>query len=131
MTVSTKVKKNSLIFLAHGSRRKESNQEIENLFKEIAPLIFKNYAVAQVAFLELADPSLEITIDDFILNKKVAAIKIFPYFLAAGNHIAKDIPSLIKEAQEKHRHKIPITILDYFGKTKNLSDFIAKSIVNN
>ncbi len=130
------MEKSFLIFLAHGSRRKASNDEIELIFSEINKLIFKDYASKQVAFLELAEPSLSNVLDKIGIESshknidekdKKINVDVFPYFLAEGNHIAKDIPGILSE-KEKLYPNITINLLDYFGRTKGLSSFIAKSI---
>ncbi len=125
-----KTTRSGFIFLAHGSRRKESNQEIKEVFTRVKKIMTSDYDLWRVAFLELADPSLSVTIDELVEREGVNEISVFPYFLAAGNHIHLDIPEIIEEKKQK----FPLTkirLLHYFGYSKNVAKFIAEAIKVN
>ena len=80
----------ALLIVAHGSRRKESNIEVIQLAARIRR---KNRSFSDVnaAFLELAKPSISDAILDCVSNN-VKEVVVFPYFLASGRHVFKDIP---------------------------------------
>lgn len=83
-----------LCIIAHGSRRQASNDEVRRLGERVAQLHAPGIDHVEVAFLELADPSIPEG-----LNRCAALgareITVFPYFLAAGTHVAQDIPEII------------------------------------
>ena len=53
---------NVLLVIAHGSRRDESNLEIESLINKIASFNTKEFDVVMPAFLEFAEPSIVVAI---------------------------------------------------------------------
>lgn len=91
----------SLIILAHGSRRKESNLEIKDLTEAVKKISCNEYGHIEYAYLELAEPSLPEAIDNSV---KIGALNItvFPYFLNSGSHVTQDIPEIIKTAKDKY-----------------------------
>ncbi|RMG44850.1 MAG: uroporphyrinogen-III C-methyltransferase [Candidatus Dadabacteria bacterium] len=90
-----------LIIVAHGSRRVQSNQEVENLTVEIAGEIGSTYAHVSCAFLEMASPSIPEAIDR-AAGRRAERIVILPHFLAAGTHVTKDIPAIIEEKKKQY-----------------------------
>jgi sirohydrochlorin ferrochelatase len=91
----------TLIILAHGSRREESNQEIRELAKKVKALAGSNYDLLDYAYLEVVAPSLPEAIDSCI-DKGASNITVFPYFLNSGNHVKRDIPEMVEAAKEKY-----------------------------
>ena len=83
----------ALIILAHGSRKQESNQEIENLTNDVRALVKREFDIVDYAFLEIAEPSLTNSIEK-VVSKNISEITIFPYFLNSGVHIKNDIPDI-------------------------------------
>lgn len=92
---------NTLIILAHGSRREESNMEIKELVSKVKVLAGSNYDLIEYAYLEMVTPSLPQSIDNCI-DKGASKITIFPYFLNSGNHVKRDIPEMVNNAKEKY-----------------------------
>lgn len=84
----------SLLLIAHGSRRAASNDEVRALAAALAAQPGNGYDHVEAAFLELADPLIP---DGLALLAERGATEIvaFPYFLAAGRHVAEDIPAEI------------------------------------
>ncbi len=91
----------TLIILAHGSRRQESNAEIISLARHVGTCPGNEYDIIEYAFLELAEPDLLQCIGNMI-TYGASNITIFPYFLNSGNHVTRDIPALIKEANARY-----------------------------
>jgi sirohydrochlorin ferrochelatase len=91
----------TLIILAHGSRREESNLEIKTLAEKVKALAGTEYHLIEYAYLEMVEPSLSQTIDNSIDNG-ATKITVFPYFLNSGNHVKRDIPEMIKKARVKY-----------------------------
>ena len=83
-----------LLLIAHGSRRQSANDEIKALADRIAGRADNDYAAVVPAFLELAEPNIHEGIKHCI-DLGASDIVVMPYFLAAGNHVNKDIPGEI------------------------------------
>jgi sirohydrochlorin ferrochelatase len=92
---------NALIILAHGSRRQESNEEVMKLSKEVKTLSDNDYDIIEYAYLELAEPNLLQCIDN-VIDEGTSRITVFPYFLNSGNHVTRDIPTIIEAATARY-----------------------------
>jgi sirohydrochlorin ferrochelatase len=84
----------SLLIIAHGSRRAASNDEVRELARAVAAQPGCTYDRVEAAFLELAEPSIPDGLA-LLADAGAADIVAFPYFLAAGRHVAEDIPAEI------------------------------------
>jgi sirohydrochlorin ferrochelatase len=113
---------NSLLLVAHGSRRAASNEEIRTLTAELRHKAGSRYADVSCAFLELAEPS----IPDGILQcirRGATRVTVFPYFLSAGRHVTADIPAAVNAIAARHP-QIDITIAPYLGGAGAMSELI-------
>ena len=121
---------NILIIVAHGSRLKESNDEINAFSKKIQKLCDKE-TIIKYAFLELAEPSITKVLED-IKNESTQKIKIdiLPYFLAEGRHVKMDIPNEIKKFL-KENESFDINILPHIGKTDGLMNLLLENYYKN
>lgn len=86
----------ALIFLAHGSRREKSNQEVFAMADAIRSPLAAEFDRVDAAFLELVPPSLREAMER-MLEQGVRSITIYPYFLNSGKHVDKDIPDIVDE----------------------------------
>lgn len=102
----------SLLVVAHGSRREQSNDEVSELVSKMASMEH-DYCEIKAAFLELADPLIPDGIRQLIENGAKQVV-VLPYFLAAGRHVVEDIPADVKIVQDEHPY-IQITIAPYLG----------------
>ncbi len=123
----------ALLLIAHGSRKAESNEEIEALASAIYGDVTHSNSPANIdlvrhAFLELADPDI-VTGCENLIREGAEEILILPYFLASGNHVAKDVPAELAKVIERHPN-IPITQLDYFGASSGVKNLIVQQIYN-
>ena len=101
-----------LLIIAHGSRRKESNQEVLALRDKIASGTPQVPLIAH-AFLELANPTISEGAEQLILAG-AKEILVMPFFLVAGQHVVTDIPKEIDKVIESNPG-IHIEIAPYFG----------------
>ena len=118
----TKVKilqSSALIIVAHGSRRDASNAEVMQLGEKVKALVEADYDVVKTAFLEFADPSLEENIKACV-NEGVKEIVILPYFLASGNHVTRDIPSIVEQMSGMHP-EIKIELKEHVGSAEGMA----------
>lgn len=91
----------SLLIIAHGSRRAASNDEVRALAAAVRAQPGQAYDHVEAAFLELAAPSIPDGLAA-LAAKGATEIVAFPYFLAAGTHVAQDIPQAIAEFSAAH-----------------------------
>ena len=90
-----------LLIVAHGSRRQASNEEVRALAERVAELNQPGIDAVGVAFLELAEPSIPEGLGRCVA-RGAREIVVFPYFLAAGTHVARDIPEALAEFRDRH-----------------------------
>ncbi len=114
----------ALIIMAHGSRRLESNQEVEAL----AVRLLKNskFDLVSAAFLELAGPSLPDQIEHMV-EAGADTITIFPFFLAPGTHVSRDIPELVRGAETVYP-QVKIRLAEHLGAIPGLDELILNSL---
>lgn len=91
----------SMLIIAHGSRRAASNDEVRVLADAVRAQAGVVYEHVETAFLELAEPSIPNGLAA-LAAKGAREIVAFPYFLAAGTHVAQDIPDAIAEFTAAH-----------------------------
>lgn len=109
---------NSLLIVAHGSRRSAANEEIQQLTKTVASRSGDRFQRVECAFLELAEPSIEQGVADLVASGATSVL-VLPYFLAQGAHVASDIPEALQECKKNHP-EIEITMTPYLGSSSEL-----------
>ena len=117
-----------LLLVAHGSRREESNIEIESLSKKISTLEPKEFDKVMPAFLEFASPSIPEAIKE-CTELGATKVTILPYFLSAGVHITRDIPNEITEASEGSPG-LEIKVANYFGSRDEIAHILLKTALD-
>lgn len=114
-----------LLIVAHGSRRKASNQEVKILASQVALRLNLPDTAVQAAFLELASPSIGEAIDA-CFQQGCSELTVLPYFLSAGTHVVGDVPAEIAQAQNKWPDK-SITLLPHIGAAEAMIGLIAQA----
>jgi len=117
------LRRRCLILVAHGSRRAESNEEIETLGRKLGLALHKEYDMITHAFLEIAQPSVPQAIDAAVQNT-FNDITVLPYFLAAGSHVAKDIPVIVENMRKQHPD-VDIRLTPYLGSDDRVVELLA------
>ena len=112
----------SLLLVAHGSRRAESNAEIGRLAARLAERAGARFDLVEHAFLELAEPSIPDGVTRCV-GHGATEVNVVPYFLARGTHVAEDIPEQIDIARAAHP-ETDIRITDYLGTSDALVDVL-------
>ncbi|MCF7817725.1 MAG: CbiX/SirB N-terminal domain-containing protein [Kiritimatiellales bacterium] len=116
----------ALLIIAHGSRRKESNDEVCRLADRIRENSGPAFDRVVCAFLEISSPQLDSAVADLV-DEGVTDILAFPYFLSAGMHVVNDIPRMI--AEEKANHPaVHFEILPHLGALQGISTLILNQI---
>lgn len=88
-----------LLLIDHGSRRAESNQQLDNMATRVRRL--RPEAVVAAAHMEIAPPDLATAFTELVA-KGATRIVILPYFLSDGRHLTQDIPHLAAAAAASH-----------------------------
>ena len=115
----------ALVLIAHGSRRQASNQEVTNLALGLKKSAGKQYQIVEAGFLEIAKPSIPEAIESCIESGATSVI-VVPYFLAAGRHVAEDIPQIVRPVWERHPH-VSIRISEHIGMSNSMPRLILDS----
>jgi len=90
-----------LLLVAHGSEREESNREVRNLARSLAPMAAGRFGLVTCGFLRTAQPTFETAIEQCV-HKGAREIVIVPYFLAEGTHVNADIPRAVEAKRRQH-----------------------------
>jgi sirohydrochlorin cobaltochelatase len=99
-----KMMSHRIILLAHGSSDKHWCQTFENLAMPTLDAV----AGSRIAYMELAQPSLEEVVAEGIREGQTA-FTVLPLFLAAGRHLRKDVPAKIAKLEEAYGVSIHLT----------------------
>jgi len=116
----------ALLIVAHGSRRKESNDEVRRLAARIEENSGPAFDLVTCAFLEISSPQIDSAVHELV-ESGATEIKVFPYFLAAGTHVVKDIPDQIAD-EEKNFKGVAFEILPHLGALQGISTLILNQI---
>lgn len=88
-----------LLVVDHGSRRAQSNQQLEDMAERVAR-IAGELPVAH-AHMEIAEPSIAQGIADLVA-RGVDEVRVLLYFLSDGRHVREDVPQLVAAAAADH-----------------------------
>ncbi len=115
-----------MLIVAHGGRRKESNDEVRRLADRIGENAGPSFDKVTSAFLEISSPQLDSAIADLV-DEGITEIMLFPYFLASGSHVKNDIPSIIEEQKNQYPN-VSFSVLPHFGALQGISTLILNHI---
>ena len=119
----------ALLIVAHGSRRKDSNDEVRRLANRIRENSGPAFDFVLCAFLEISSPQVDSAITDLIIDG-ATEITVFPHFLSAGTHVANDIPRIIGEERANHP-AVHFDILPHLGALQGIRSLILSHIYNS
>lgn len=80
--------KTAVLLIAHGSRHADANADLDHVATELRRR--GRYAVVEVAFLELAEPTIQQG-GMRCVEQGVECVILLPYFLSAGVHVRRDL----------------------------------------
>ncbi|MDM8546694.1 sirohydrochlorin chelatase [Candidatus Venteria ishoeyi] len=115
---------NSLLLVAHGSRRESSNDEVRHVAMQLQQQLNKPDIEVYCAFLELASPSIAEGLKHCI-ETGTQQVTVLPYFLSAGRHVSTDIPAIIKEVQALYPD-VDIQIIPHLGAATAIPEVLAQ-----
>jgi len=112
------------MLIAHGSRKQAANEEIVRLAQRVQKHAADEYAAVVAAFLELAEPDIQQGVERCI-ELGATEIVAVPYFLAAGKHVAQDIPGELACARAGHP-ELSIELSQYVGDSEAMADLVLR-----
>lgn len=112
----------ALLLVAHGSRRPAANEEVRRLAAAVRRRAADRFAVVKVAFLEFAEPSVAEGIEACVAQG-ASVVTVVPYLLAAGSHVARDIPRAVAARQKAHP-ETTILVAPHIGLAEGMADLI-------
>ncbi len=86
----------ALLLIAHGSRKREANEDLEYLAAQIR--MRGGYSFVQASYLELAEPSI-VAGGTLCVHQCASRVVMLPYFLSAGVHVQDDMQDARKQLQ--------------------------------
>jgi sirohydrochlorin ferrochelatase len=116
----------ALLLVSHGSRRSQSNEEVNQVCESLRDDMGEFFDVFYSAFLEIASPSIPEGIKQCI-EEGASSVTVLPYFLAAGRHVTEDIPSIVEDVR-KEFPEVSISITQHIGALKGMPRLIASII---
>lgn len=119
----------SLLLVAHGSRVKEANDEIVQLTEQIAEATGSSFGAVMSANLEITGPTIYEQVDRLVEAGSLKIV-VFPYFLASGRHVKRDIPEIIEEVAHKYP-RVRFEIAPYLGSLPDLKNIILDGICDS
>lgn len=112
----------ALLLIAHGSRRQQSNDEVDKIAEKLKTYCGEQYGIIHSCFLELAETlipdGLKKCIDD-----GADSIIVLPYFLNSGRHVVTDVPEILNEEKLKYPN-VEIKIAKHLGASDMMLDLL-------
>lgn len=90
----------AVIILGHGSRREGAGDPLQGLASAVRQQ-GSGYTAVEHAFIQYSSPTVPEAIERCV-QQGAERVVIVPFFVQPGNHVSKDIPSLVREARERH-----------------------------
>ena len=115
----------ALLLIAHGSRRKQSNEEGVILVDRLRHKCSEQYSIIHAGFLELAETLIPDGIKKCI-DDGATSIIMLPYFLNSGHHVIEDIPNIVTDTK-LHNPDVEIKIAPHLGASTLMLDLLIAS----
>ena len=118
-----------LLIIAHGSRRESANQFVQQAFAAQKSRLSVRYSWIQVAFLELAEPSISASLDH-AWAQGITDLDVFPHFLAPGAHVQSDIPRILEHTQAEDP-TLELKVLPFLGENQTVMQALVQGLLEN
>ena len=115
----------ALLLVAHGSRRKQSNDEVILLAEKLKNECSRQYSIVNAAFLELSETLIPDGIKQCVTDG-ASSIIVLPYFLNSGRHVVEDIPNIINDCIGQYP-SIDIRLAPHLGASSLMMDLLISS----
>jgi len=110
-----------ILIVGHGSPRPQANEGFIGLVGRIAARLGGQVPILPT-FFSIARPSLQEQVA-LLAGQGVRRIVLMPYFLYRGQHVFKDIPSLLEECKRNHP-QVAIEFLPTLENEPGLEDIV-------
>ena len=84
----------AVLLIAHGSRRKEANQDLVRLAELVGAR--GTYRIVEIAYLDVTEPTIPQGAERCVA-RGARHVLMLPYFLSAGSHVAEDLERYLSE----------------------------------
>lgn len=115
----------ALLLVAHGSRRKQSNDEVVVLAEKLNNNCADQYSIIHAAFLELAETLIPDGIRKCV-DDGAKEIIVLPYFLNSGRHVVEDIPEIVNDTKQLYPD-VDIKIAPHLGASELMMELLISS----
>ncbi len=116
-----------IVLFAHGARDPEWAQPFEAMRARLQAR--RPEFPVELAFLERMEPTLEAAVDSLAV-RGVAAITVFPIFMAQGGHLKHDLPRMIEAIRARHP-RVPIALASAVGEVPEIVEAIADWVLRS
>jgi len=113
------------LLVAHGSRRRESNDEVASIAGKLRRVCSGHYPIIHYGFLEIAEPMIPEGIKQCV-DDGATSIIVLPYFLNSGRHVVHDIPALVNNCRSLYPDST-ISIAPHIGASPLMIDLVIAS----
>jgi sirohydrochlorin cobaltochelatase len=86
-----------VLLVAHGTRSELGRKQCRALADEIAAGLNERVVATELAFLELAEPTIEASVSRLV-EQKIGRLVVAPFLLFAAAHAKEDIPATVRSA---------------------------------
>ena len=107
--IDAKATKSCLVLLAHGSKDPRWREPFEKLFFKAA----RDSERVRLAYMEFTGPTL-LEVAEECAREEVESLRVLPLFMAAGAHLATDVPEQLGQVSELYP-KMRIELLPPIG----------------
>jgi sirohydrochlorin ferrochelatase len=115
----------ALLLVAHGSRRKQSNDEVVELADRLKKNCSDQYGIIHAGFLELAETLIPDGIKKCV-DDGATSIVVLPYFLNSGRHVVEDIPEIVEQTRAEYPG-VDIKVAQHLGASELMMDLLIAS----
>jgi sirohydrochlorin cobaltochelatase len=113
-----------LILIAHGSRDPRWKAPFEDLIHQLQSELGPE--AVQLAYLEMTEPALKDVAERAVV-RGVTHLSLLPLFMAAGVHVATDIPHQAQELMDRHPD-LHVEILPAVGENPKVINAMAQIV---
>jgi len=127
-----------VLLVAHGSRNPLAATEHAQLCEKVQAQanaaqpddktrLRSHQIQVRPAYLELAEPSIAEAIDTAVAEGALR-VRLLPHFLNSGNHVMRDLPEAVAEAEKKHP-EVSIELAEHLGADAGLVSLLTTRVL--
>ena len=114
--MTSRLQKDAVLLISHGSRSPKTKQEIGRLVKQLRRR--SKFKIFEFAFLEIENPNIPKGITTCV-KKGATMVTVLLNFLNSGRHVDKDIPQIINDAKRQYP-KVSFRVTRPIGQHKKI-----------